>query len=78
MEHYTIKQHILIVKHYYRNCANLIATIRKVYLIFSQQNVPNLSTVKRIIKKFERTVSVSGVKPRHEHVSYSEQNIKGS
>lgn len=41
MEHYMIQQHVLIAKHYYQNGESLIATIRKVRLLFGRNNVPN-------------------------------------
>lgn len=76
MERYTIEQRVLIVKHYYQNGESLIATIRKVRPIFGRNNVPNSSTVKRIIEKFENTGSVSDVKhTTRARRGRSEQNI---
>lgn len=76
MEQYTVEQRALIVKNYYKNGESLIATIRKVRPMFGRNNVPNSSTVKRIIEKFESTGSVSDVKHTiRARRGRSEQNI---
>src|SRR5690349_14418587 len=76
MERCTVEQRVLIIKNYYQNGESLIATIRKVRPLSGRNNVPNSSTVKRIIEKFESTGSVTDVKHKtRARRGRSEQNI---
>lgn len=62
MERYSVQQRVNIIKLYFENNKSLVATIRKVRAVFGGNNVPNPSTVKRIVEKFETTGSVIDVK----------------
>lgn len=57
MEYYMKQQHFLIGEHYYK-MVKVCCNSESVYPLFGSNNVPNSSTEKRIIEKFEGTGSV--------------------
>lgn len=76
MERYTVQQRVNIIKLYFENDKSLVATIRKVRAVFGGNNVPNPSTVKRLVEKFEATGSVLDVNhPTRCRRVRSEQNV---
>lgn len=84
MVRYTKQERVIMVKHYYQNGVSLVDTIREVRQIFGRTNVPNSLIVKRIIGKFESTLSVVDVKHKmstleiipHVHsLSYKQQLV---
>lgn len=62
MERYTKEQRVVIVKTHYKNGECYAETVRKLRGIFGRRKAPNLSTVQRLIKKFEETASLLDVK----------------
>ena len=58
MNCYTKDQRILIVKTFYKCEKSYIRTIRSLQGILGRRNVPNETTIRRLIKKFEESGSV--------------------
>jgi hypothetical protein len=58
MERYDKEQRVIIVKTHYKYGESYAETVRKLRGIFGRRNAPYQSTVKRMIKKFEETVSI--------------------
>jgi len=58
MERYTQERRVIFVKKHYKYGESYAETVRKVHGIFGRRNAPNQSTVQRMIKKFEETVSI--------------------
>jgi len=56
---FTVEQRVVIVKNrsYYKYGESSLETLRKLRTIFDRQNVSDLSTIRRIIKKFEESGS---------------------
>ena len=61
MEKYTQQERVEIVKLFYRNELSVTATLRALRAKWPRNHVPNESTVRRLIKKFDETGSVSDV-----------------
>lgn len=62
MERYTNAQRILIVKLFYQNDENFVATVHKLRSIRDHKNSLKESTVKRLMDKFAEIGSVSDVR----------------
>lgn len=57
MERYTTEQRVIVVKTHYKYGECYAETVRRLRGIFGRQNAPNMSTVQRLIQKFEGTGS---------------------
>lgn len=53
MEKYSNKERLIIVKTHYKNGESFAETVRQLRQVFGCNNVPNESTVRRLITKFE-------------------------
>jgi len=62
MERYIKEQRVIIVKAHHKHEESYAETVRKIRGIFGRRNAPYQSTVKRMIKKFEETGSITGSK----------------
>ncbi|XP_036185884.1 DDB1- and CUL4-associated factor 16 isoform X2 [Myotis myotis] len=77
MERYTKEQRIFIVEQYFKNNEGLAATVRNFRTKYGRNSDLTSSTVKRLIKKFRETGSISDLKhPGRPSTSRSTQNIE--
>ena len=58
MEHYTVQQHIEMIRIYHQNSLSVRATLRALREIYGQHHCPAEGTIRRIVGKFETTSSV--------------------
>ena len=76
MERYIIEQRVKIVGPFYENGRSNQNTFRAIGDFFGQHNRPKVSTIERIVRKFQRTGSVGNVKtPVHARPVRSAENI---
>ncbi|XP_055915177.1 uncharacterized protein LOC129948269 [Eupeodes corollae] len=76
MERYTIEQRDKVVRAYYENGRSNQKTYRALRYILGQFNRPNVRTIGKIVKKFEKTGSVKDVKtPVHARSARTAENI---
>lgn len=76
MERYTIEQRVKIVGAFYENGRSNQNAFRALRDFFGQHNRPNVSTIGRIVRKFQQTGSVGNVKtPVHARPVRSAENI---
>ncbi|PSN35500.1 hypothetical protein C0J52_25378 [Blattella germanica] len=62
MEQYTKDQRVQILKVHYKYGECYAETVRRLNEIFGNRNAPNVSTVHRLVKKFEDTESTVKIK----------------
>ena len=58
MEHYTVQQHIEIIRIYHQNSLSVRTTSRALCEIYGQHHHPTEGTIRRIVEKFETIGSV--------------------
>lgn len=76
MERYTKEQRVVIVKTHYKNGESYAETARKLRVIFGREGAPNVSTIRRVINKFEETGSImDGKSPVRRRTGRSLENI---
>ncbi|KAK0166333.1 hypothetical protein PV328_004759 [Microctonus aethiopoides] len=76
MERYSKEQRVFIVEQYFKNNEGLAATVRNFRTKYGRDSNLNSSTVKRLIKKFRETGSISDLKHSgRPSTSRSAQNI---
>lgn len=59
MERYTKEQRVFIVEQYFKNNEGLVAIVRNFRTKYGRNSDLTSSTVKRLIKKFKETGSIS-------------------
>ena len=62
MERYTKEQRVFIVEQYFKSNEVLAATVRNFHTKYGRNSDLNSSTVKRLIKKFRETGSISDLR----------------
>ncbi|CAK1590754.1 unnamed protein product [Parnassius mnemosyne] len=76
MERFSKDQRVIIVKTHYKNGESYAETARKLRQIFSRESAPNVSTIQRVVKKFEETGSIMDNKnPLRQRTGRSLENI---
>lgn len=76
MERFSKEQRVIIVKTHYKNGESYVETARKLRQIFSRESAPNVSTIRRVVKKFEETGSIMDNKnPLRQRTGRSLENI---